>query len=92
LINKTRRKIKEQVYELRTPYFKSQCIVDLDIRTKGIKMEKRSFMNLEITLYVENAFDVKTKDTKNLIKDILINTIDTSLSNKKLFNFHKSKK
>ena len=92
LINKTRRKIKEQIYGLRTPYFKSQCIVDLDIRTKGIKMEKRSFMNLEITLYVENGFDVKTKDTKNFIKDILINTIDTSLSNKKLFNFHKSKK
>lgn len=92
LINKTRRKIKEQVYNLRTPYFKSQCIVDLDIRTKGIKMEKRSFMNLEITLYVENSFDVKSKDTKNLIKDILINTIDDSLSNKKLFNFNKSKK
>jgi hypothetical protein len=92
LINKTRRKIKEQVYELRTPHFKSQCIVDLDIRTKGIKIEKRSFMNLEITLYVENGFDVKTKETKNFIKDILINTIDTSLSNKKLFNFHKSKK
>lgn len=92
LINKTRRRIKEQVYTLRTPYFKSQCIVDLDVRTKGIKLEKRSFMNLEITLYVENAFDVKTKDTKNLIKDILINTIDTSLSDKKLFNFNKSKK
>ncbi len=92
LINKTRRKIKEQIYGLRTPYFKSQCIVDLDVRTKGIKMEKRSFMNLEITLYVENAFDVKTKETKNLIKDILIDTIDTSLSNKKLFNFNKSKK
>lgn len=92
LINKTRRKIKEQIYSLRTPYFKSQCIVDLDIRTKGIKMEKRSFMNLEITLYVENAFDVKTKETKKLIKDIMIDTIDASLSNKKLFNFNKSKK
>jgi hypothetical protein len=92
LINKTRRKIKEQIYTLNTPYFKSQCIVDLDVRTKGIKLEKRSFMNLEITLYVENTFDVKTKDTKNLIKDILIDTIDTSLSNKKLFNFNKSKK
>ena len=92
LINKTRRKIKEQIYSLRTPYFKSQCIVDLDIRTKGIKMEKRSFMNLEITLYVENTFDVKTKETKKLIKDIMIDTIDASLSNKKLFNFNKSKK
>lgn len=92
LINKTRRKIKEQIYGLRTPYFKPQCIVDLDIRTKGIKLEKRSFMNLEITLYVDNMFDVKTKETKNLIKQILIDTIDTSLSNKKLFNFHKSKK
>ena len=60
LINKTRRKIKEQIYNLRNPLFKSQCIVDLDIRTKGIKLEKRSFMNLEVTLYVNEFFDVKS--------------------------------
>lgn len=92
MIHKTRRKVKEILYNLKNPYFKQQSIVDLDIRTKGIKLEKRSFMNLEITLYVDRQFDVKSKDIKNNIKDILCSVIETGLSDKKLFNFYKSKK
>ena len=91
-ILKTRRKIKESIYNLKDSNFKDQCIVDLDIRTKGIKLEKRSFMNLEITLYVEKQFDVKSKEIKNTIKNLLEDAIDGSLIDKKLFNFHKSKK
>jgi hypothetical protein len=91
-IHKSRRKVKEIIYNLKNPLFKQQCIVDLDIRTKGIKMEKRSFMNLEITLYVDRQFDVKSKEIKNNIKDVLINVIDKGLNDKKLFNFYKSKK
>jgi len=72
--------------------FKPQSIVDLDIRTKGIKKEKRSFMNLEITLYVENKFDVKSKDTKRIITDIIKTIINESLVDKNLFNFYKTKK
>ena len=91
-IHKSRRKVKEIIYNLKNPLFKQQCIVDLDIRTKGIKMEKRSFMNLEITLYVDKQFDVKSKEIKNNVKDVLINVIDEGLNDKKLFNFYKSKK
>jgi hypothetical protein len=91
-IHKSRRKVKEIIYNLKNPLFKQQCIVDLDIRTKGIKMEKRSFMNLEITLYVDRQFDVKSKEIKNNVKDVLINVIDKGLNDKKLFNFYKSKK
>jgi hypothetical protein len=92
LINKTRRKIKEIVYNLKNPHFREQCIVDLDIRTKGIQLEKRSFMNLEITLYVNKHFDVKSKEIKNTIKNIMENTIEKGLEDKKLFNFYKTKK
>lgn len=92
LIYKTRRKIKEIVYNNKNHFFKPQSIVDLDIRTKGIKMEKRSFMNLEITLFVENQFDVKSKEVKILLKELLEKTIEDGLSDKKLFNFHKTKK
>lgn len=92
LISKTRRNIKEIIYNLRNDHFKSQSIVDLDIRTKGIKLNKRSFMNLEITLYVENSFDVKSKSIKLLVKDIIKSVIDNSLSNKNLFNFYQNKK
>ena len=91
-INKSRRKIKEIIYNLRSPYFKQQSIVDLDIRTKGIKLEKRSFMNLEITLYVDKQFDVKSKEIKTILKDLFEITIEDGLSDKKLFNFYKSKK
>ena len=92
LISRTRRLIKEIVYNLNNENFKPQCIVDLDVKTKGIKIEKRSFMNLEITLYVNKQFDIKTKDIKNSIKNILESIIDEGLNDKKLFNFNKSKK
>jgi hypothetical protein len=92
MIHKSRRKVKEIIYNLKNPYFKQQSIVDLDIRTKGIKLEKRSFMNLEITLYVDKQFDVKSKEIKNNVKDILSMVIEDGLSDKNLFNFYKSKK
>jgi hypothetical protein len=91
-IYKSRRRIKEIIYNLRNPHFKEQSIVDLDIRTKGIKLEKRSFMNLEVTLYVEKQFDVKSKEIRLIIKDLTETIIDNGLSDKKLFNFYKSKK
>jgi hypothetical protein len=92
LISKSRRKIKEIIYNLQNPYFKQQSIVDLDIRTKGIKMEKRSFMNLEVTLYVDKQFDVRSKEIKNTISNLTESLIDNGLLDKKLFNFNKSKK
>jgi len=49
-------------------------------------------MNLEITLYVDNQFDVKSKEVKNTVKNILLSVIDGGLTDKKLFNFYKSKK
>lgn len=91
-IYKSRRKVKEIIYNLRNPLFKQQSIVDLDIRTKGIKVEKRSFMNMEVTLYVDKQFDVKSKEIKNNLKDILTSIIDNGINDKKLFNFNKSKK
>jgi hypothetical protein len=92
MIHKTRRKVKEIIYNLKNSYFKQQSIVDLDIRTKGIKLEKRSFMNLEITLYVDKQFDVKSKEIKNNVKDIMSAVVEDGLSDKKLFNFYKTKK
>ena len=91
-ILKSRRKIKDYIYRLRGTNFKPQSIVDLDIRTRGIKLEKRSFMNLEITLFVENHFDIKSKEMKNTIKKIIEGVVDDGLTNKNLYNFNKTKK
>ncbi len=91
-ISNARRTIKELIrtYDF-SGFFKKESIVDLDIRTKGIKMNKRSFMNLEITLFVNEYFDVKSPVVKNIIKKFIYNSIDSCLDNKTLFNFNKSK-
>ena len=91
IVFKTRREIKNSVNTLNTDFFRKECIVDLDIRTKGIKLTKKSFMNLEITLYVKNQFDIKDKESKNQIKGIIERIINHDLVNKNLFNFHKNK-
>jgi hypothetical protein len=92
LVSSSRRGVKEIIYNLKNEKFKPQSIVDLDIKTKGIKLDKRSFMNLEITLYVEHFFDVKSKDVKKTIKETIETVIDKGLTNKNLFNFYKNKK
>lgn len=92
LLSKSRKKIKNYIHDLSNDKFKPQCIVDLDVKTNGIKLDKRSFMNLEITLFVNQQFDVKQKEIKEEIRKIIFNVIDDSLTNKNLFNFYRNKK
>ncbi len=91
-IMSARKSIKEYIrsYDFNN-YFKKESIVDLDIRTKGIKVDKRSFMNLEVTLFVDNFFDVKSQNIKTLLKTFIQTSIDNCLTDKTLFNFNKCK-
>lgn len=54
--------------------FDTKFIVDLDLRTSGLQINKKSFMNLEITLFLLEPIDFKSpqlkKNVKNLIKDL----------------------
>jgi len=92
IISKTKRKIKLRVYDLHSDLFKKESIVDLDVRTKGIKLGKKSFLNLEITLFTKKTFDVRSEELKNLMQDLIENIVDDDLNNKILFNFHQNKK
>jgi hypothetical protein len=92
IIFSSRKKIKNIISDLRDERFKSESIVDLDIRTNGIKLNKRSFMNLEVTLYVDRELEIRSADTKQFMKKILKKMVDETLNNKSLYNFHKTKK
>lgn len=92
IMYRTRRNIKDIFYNKDDNRFKKQCIVDLDIKKNGIKLDKRSFMNLEVTLFVNEYFDVKSSETKSHIKKIMCDIIDNSLKDKNLYNFNKTKK
>ena len=91
IISKTKRKIKLRIYDLHSELFKRESIVDLDVRTKGIRLGKKSFLNLEITLFTEKCFDIRSKELKCVVKNLVTDIIDSDLNNKILFNFSKSK-
>jgi hypothetical protein len=68
--------------------FDSKSIVDVDLRTSGIAINKRSFMNLEITLFLKNKIDFKSVKIKNAVKH-LISTIKKEVFEKsKIFEFY----
>ena len=92
ILRSSKNKIKRLVHNLGHGLFREESIVDLDVRTKGIKKEKRSFMNLEVTLYTLKQVNVKDKDLKTDMYGLLCEVIDTCLDNELLYNFHKKKK
>ena len=47
------RSVKHSIYEsINKQIFDEKFIVDLDLRTSGLNLNKKSFMNLEINFYI----------------------------------------
>jgi hypothetical protein len=86
------RHIKHVLLEVVDPLmFERHNIVDLDLRSSGIQKGKRSFMNLEITLYIKNNIDFKSIILRDKIKNIITSVYTDSLKGIKYFKVHKSK-
>jgi hypothetical protein len=71
--------------------FESKYIVDMDLRTSGISLNKRSFMNLEITFFIKEKVDFKSIRLKNSIKDIIKIIQKEAFESSKLFDFYLTK-
>jgi len=86
------RLVKQLLLEISDKFiFHSKFIVDLDLRTSGITLGKRSFMNLELTLFVKTEMDFKSIKLKNEIKKI-VSFIDKDIfQQSELFDFHLTK-
>ena len=66
------RAVKHTVFNcLDKEMFDEKFIADLDLRTSGIQYKKRSFMNLEINLYLLEEMDFKSTKLKKSIKSIV---------------------
>ena len=84
--------IKQLMLEVLDKFiFHNKFIVDLDLRTSGISIGKRSFMNLEITLYTKTEIDFKSVKLKNEIKKIVSSVDKDILKNSELFDFYLTK-
>jgi len=86
------RNIKHVLLEVVDPtLFEKFNIVDLDLRSSGIQKGKRSFMNLEITLYLKNHMDFKSPILKDKLKTIITAVYTDTLKGMKYFKVHKNK-
>ena len=81
VVNTLRRDIKHKLLDsIDLNIFNGRTIVDLDLRTSGIQEGKRSFMNLEITLFLDEYIDFKSEQLKksltticNILQKIVLN-------------------
>jgi hypothetical protein len=93
VILNTSRFIKHSVLEsLDNSIFEKNFIVDLDLRSSGIYHGKKSFMNLEINLYLKEEMDFKSTILKNPIKKIVQNIFSDVINKHQYFEFSLSKK
>ena len=93
LIGEIKRQIQHTLLEvIDITIFERKQIVDLDLRTSGIQKNKKSFLNLELTLFIHNQFiDFKSHMLKSKIKNILNSIYKDDLKNNKYFTLSKSK-
>jgi hypothetical protein len=87
------RNIKQVVIDtINKKIFKETFIVDLDVKLSGLSYGKKSFVNLEITLFTTQITDFREQSIKNNIKDISDAIYVDCFLNSKDFNFSLTKK
>ena len=92
IVGNLSREIKHSVYEsLNGELFHENFIVDLDLRTSGIQVGKKSFMNLEINLFTKNELDFKSTIVKDSVKKIIKEIYKNCIIRNTKFLFSSSK-
>jgi len=96
VIKDINKKIKQGLYnlfdnKLETQILKDRTIVDLDIRESGIKFGKRSFMNCEITLFMDSEIPVNSEHMKEKLDNVISMVVNSIFEPNKTFKFHKKK-
>ena len=92
VVNTLTRSIKHSVFSsLDKQLFRENFIVDLDLRTSGIRKDKKSFINLEVNLYTNSSLDFKSNEIKESVKNIIKKIYRENIINNRHFNFSLSK-
>ena len=89
------RSIKHSIYDkVKNSFFDDLFIVDLDLRSSGLSLNKKSFMNLEINFFFKDNITLTFKDTeiKDFLKNITTKIFQDNLKNNQYFKFYLSKK
>ena len=91
VLNMTR-SVKHTVLEnINKEVFDTKFIVDLDLRTSGLQLNKKSFMNLEINLFVLEPMDFKSPKLKKYVKNLIKSVYGYVMNKNKYFKFYLTK-
>jgi hypothetical protein len=88
------RQIKHTILDYLNPsIFNDKFIVDLDLRSSGIQLNKKSFLNLECFFYLKNEnLDFKSNTIKTEIKKITDGIINKNFKKSETYKFYLTKK
>jgi hypothetical protein len=88
------RQIKHTIYNhINTKLFEKNFISDLDLRSSGLLINKKSFLNLEVNFFLkEKELDFKSTILKNELKDLTKKIIQENFNNNPYFSFTLTKK
>lgn len=88
------RSIKHTVYNtINNDLFEHNFIVDLDLRSSGLTMGKKSFLNLEINLFLKQKdVDFKSQQLKDYLKVMVKNVMNQNFNKNDFFVFTLTKK
>jgi hypothetical protein len=88
------RGVKHSVYDsLNNKIFDTKFIVDLNLRSSGLNLGKKSFMNIEINFFIiEENFDFKSKQIKDSLIKITNQIFNDNFYKNNYFNFYLTKK
>lgn len=70
-------------------FFSENFIVDLDLRSSGMTLNKKSFMFIEVTVYPKKHTKFNSDAVKARVREIALSTIDVLQKNN--FNFYSKK-
>ena len=86
------RSIKHSIFDnIDKNLFDDKFIVDLDLRTSGLHVKKKSFMNLEINLFLIQEIDFKSTKLKKSLKNIIKEIYSDVLTKNEYFKFYLTK-
>lgn len=94
MVSNLRKKIKQKIYDIQDEklFSPNRTIVDLDLRSSGISLNKKSFMFCEITMFQNDLLPIKSDPLMGYFKNITNRLIRDVFNEDCSFEFNKSKK
>jgi len=93
VISNMRKAIKQNIYDNidNDIFYSDKTIVDLDLRSSGIVMDKKSYMNCEITLFQKLSESIKSPLINKSFSVLSNNILSSVMYDNKYFTFFRKK-